>query len=155
MSGLSLSLERGVLRSIVIQLSKTCPLVAVVDDEESIGRALKRLLRASGLEVVTYSSGGEFLDSLKANRPDCIVLDIHMPQVSGFDVQAFVSRMRPRLPIVMITGRDAEETRQSVIEAGAVAYLCKPVDEQALLAAVTAAIAQGEPETESMPPPAG
>jgi FixJ family two-component response regulator len=119
-------------------------LVAVVDDEESVCRALLRLLRAAGLEAVSYSSGAQFLDSLNATRPGCVVLDIHMPHASGFDVQARVSQMRPPVPVIAMTGRHREETRLAVIAAGAVAYLCKPVDEHALLDAVAAAIGAGE-----------
>jgi FixJ family two-component response regulator len=124
-------------------MDKTRPLIAVVDDEESVRRALVRLIRSTGLDAVTYASGGEFLQSLEGRRPDCVVLDVHMPQVSGFDVQAVVSRMQPPVPVVVITGRDTEETRQAVLEAGAVAYLRKPVDEQTLLAAVTEALSDG------------
>jgi FixJ family two-component response regulator len=123
--------------------SETCPLVAVVDDDEPICRALQRLIRAAGLDAVTYSSGSEFLVSLKARRPDCIVLDVHMPQVTGLELQVLVSQMRPPVPVIMMTGRDTAETRQTVMDAGAVAYLCKPVDEGVLLAAVAEALSSG------------
>ena len=63
-------------------------LVAVVDDEECIRKALHRLMISAGLAVKTFASGAEFLDSLKRQRPSCVVLDLHMPGVSGFEVQS-------------------------------------------------------------------
>ena len=59
-----------------------------MDDEEPVRRALKRLLVSSGITVEAFASGAEFLDSLATRRPDCLVLDLHMPGLSGFDVQA-------------------------------------------------------------------
>jgi FixJ family two-component response regulator len=116
------------------------PLVAVVDDEEAICRAMMRLLSAAGHDVATYSSGAGFLDSLRDRRPDCAIVDIHMPLVNGFDVLASVSRMQPPIPLIAMTGRHRDQTREAMLAAGAVAYLHKPVDERTLLDAVTAAI---------------
>jgi FixJ family two-component response regulator len=125
----------------VLPSDKARPLVAVVDDEDCICRALMRLLSAAGLDVATYLSGTEFLDSLRGQRPpDCVIVDIHMPHVSGFDVQTTLSRMHPAIPVIAMTGRHREEARQAMLAAGAVAYLHKPVDERTLLDAVTAAI---------------
>ena len=73
----------------------TLPLVAVVDDEDAIRKALKRLLRSAGMGVETYASGSEFLASLASHKPSCVVLDIRMPGMTGFDVQ---SRKFPRWP---------------------------------------------------------
>jgi FixJ family two-component response regulator len=130
-------------------LSKDGPVIAVVDDEEPIRRALARLLRAAGLEVRTYVCGGDFLDSLEHCRFGCVVLDIHMPRVSGFDVQALLARAGARVPVIAITGLDSEATRERVMAAGAVAYLCKPVDQAALLSAVAAATARDADEQAS------
>ena len=62
------------------------PCVAIVDDEEGIRKALSRLLRASGLEAESYANGQEFLDAAAEHRPDCVVLDLHMPGMSGLQV---------------------------------------------------------------------
>ena len=120
-------------------------LIAIVDDEESIRRALSRLLRASGMDCRTFSCGLDFLKSLKESRFDCVVLDVHMSRVSGFDVQASLARMGAGIPVIVITGRDSDETRQRVMAAGAAAYLRKPIEEQVLLSAVAEAVA-GEPD---------
>jgi FixJ family two-component response regulator len=118
------------------------PLIAIVDDEEPIRRALSRLLRAAGLDACTYACGGEFLASVKDFRFDCVVLDVHMPRVNGFEVQAFLARSGSRLPVIVITGRDSDQTRERATAGGAAAYLCKPVDEAALLSAVRTAVAR-------------
>ena len=111
--------------------------IAVVDDEESIRKALSRLLRASGSHTVdTYCSGAEFLTSLKTVRPDVVVLDLHMPGLSGFEVHSAMAAIDRSLPVIVITGHDSPETYQRAIDGGAVAYLRKPVDERRLLQAI-------------------
>jgi FixJ family two-component response regulator len=115
------------------------PLIAIVDDEESIRRAIGRLIRSAGLDAVAYSSGDEFLEKLSDRRPDCVVLDLHMPKVDGFSVQSWVSRADLKIPIIVITGRDTPETEARVMQNGAFAYFRKPVDGDALLDAIAAA----------------
>jgi FixJ family two-component response regulator len=114
------------------------PLVAIVDDEDPIRKALMRLLRSAGLDAVTFSSGTEFLDSLSHRRPDCVVLDLHMPVVSGFMVQAELAESG--LPVVIITGHDSDETRDRALAGRPAAYLRKPVQDQALLDAIYLAL---------------
>jgi FixJ family two-component response regulator len=121
-------------------LSRPHALIAVVDDEDPVRKALKRLLCSAGFEAQTFASGAEFLDSLSLEQPDCIILDLHMARLNGFEVQARMAQSGVRVPIVVITGHDTPESRQRVMGAGACAYLRKPVDDQALLDAVTAAI---------------
>ena len=122
------------------------PRIAVVDDEEPVCRALMRLLRAAGFDVTSFTCGAQFLASLQQQqaqqKPDCVIVDIHMPQVSGFDVLAAVSCMQPPIPVIAMTGRHRDETRQAMLAAGAVAYLPKPIDEPALLEALKAAISR-------------
>ena len=110
--------------------------IAVVDDDESVRKALKRLLRAANLDADTFASGREFLDSLAAQVPDCIVLDLHMPGMNGLDIQQQLARGALRVPIVVITGHDEPQTRAQCLSAGAAAYLRKPLDDEALLDAI-------------------
>jgi FixJ family two-component response regulator len=112
-----------------------------VDDEESVRRALERLIRASGLDVTTFSTGTEFLESLKTAEPDCVVLDLHMPFVNGFEVQSRLAAAGSRVKVIVITGHDTEEYRERALKGGAAAYLRKPVDDELLLAAIQAAAA--------------
>jgi FixJ family two-component response regulator len=115
-------------------------LIAVVDDEENVRRALQRLFRSAGLDVETFPSGAEFLEALKTREPDCVVLDLHMPQVNGFEVQARLTEAASSVPVIVITGHDTEASRDRAIEGGAFAYLRKPVDDEILLEAIEAAV---------------
>jgi FixJ family two-component response regulator len=120
----------------------TVPFIAVVDDEESIRTALKRLLRAAGLEAEGYASGQAFLDDAAQRRPDCVLLDLHMPSMSGQQILARIRQMAARAPVVVITGHDTPETREQCLAAGAAAYLCKPLDDRLLLNAISAALSK-------------
>jgi FixJ family two-component response regulator len=120
------------------------PLIAVVDDSAFVSKALQRLLRAAGFRVETHSSGAEFLSSIGSRVPDCVVLDLHMPGMDGFEVQAQLQRAGTAIPVVIITGHDEPGSRARAFREGAKGYLCKPVDENALLRLITAAIS-GEP----------
>ena len=118
--------------------------VALVDDDESVRCALSRLLRAAGMVVDAYASGNEFIRSLGEGlheAPDCIVLDVRMPVMSGIEVQQRLGKSHPGFPIVFITAHDDPADRQAVLEAGARACLNKPFSEQQLLAAILSATA--------------
>jgi FixJ family two-component response regulator len=116
------------------------PYVAIVDDEEPVRKALSRLLRASGLETESYAGGREFLDAAVLRVPDCVLLDLHMPRMSGLQVLRAVQATRRWMPIVVITAHDAPETREQCLAAGATAYLRKPLEEHELLDTITAAL---------------
>ena len=115
--------------------------IAVVDDEESIRKALKRLMNSAGMDVDTYPSGVELFGALPTSKPDCIVLDLHMPVMNGFEVQDRLMQSGARLPVVVITGHDTPESRARAMAGGADAYLLKPIDDQVLIKAVVDAIA--------------
>ena len=121
------------------------PLIAVVDDEACVSKALKRLLRTAGHKVETFASGAAFLNWLQSETPDCVVLDLHMPQVDGFAVQARLAQQGVRVPVVAITGRDTPQARERALAGGAAAYLAKPLEDEALLEAIAVAIAPTRP----------
>ena len=123
---------------------KASYLIAVVDDEESVRIAMKRLMRSAGLNVETFPSGMEFLETMPTRRPDCVVLDLHMPHVNGFEVQSRLKEWQPRVPVVVITGHDTPAARAWALAGGAAAYLLKPVDDCMLLDAIETAIAKGK-----------
>ena len=110
--------------------------IAIVDDDESVRKALKRLLRAANLDADTFASGRDFLVSLAAQVPDCIVLDLHLPGMNGLDIQQQLARGGFQMPIVIITGHDEPLARVQCLSAGGAAYLCKPLDDEALLDAI-------------------
>jgi FixJ family two-component response regulator len=116
------------------------PYVAIVDDEEPVRKALKRLLRASGLDAESYASGKDFLEASALREPDCVLLDLHMPRMSGLHVLRALQAARRALPVVIITAHDAPETREQCLAAGASAYLRKPFEERELIDTITAAL---------------
>jgi FixJ family two-component response regulator len=120
-------------------------LMAVVDDDESVRKAVARLLRVSGYDVELFAGGGEFLESLKTSIPDCVVLDVQMPVVDGLDVQAALRLQGVPVPIIFMTAYDDNDLRQKALANGAMAYLRKPLTEQTLLAAIAKAVAAKRP----------
>jgi FixJ family two-component response regulator len=114
--------------------------IAVVDDEESVRKALVRVLRAAGFAAHGFSSGDEFLRSWHFDRPDCLVLDLQMPDISGTEVQRALNLAGAQFPIVIITAHDAPAVREECLRLGAVAYLCKPLDVRSLLDTVSLAL---------------
>jgi FixJ family two-component response regulator len=128
-------------------VTKASPHIAVVDDEESIRKALMRLMRSAGLSVETFASGPEFLKSLDARLPDCVVLDLHMPHMNGFHVQAHLARKYAALPVIIFTGHDLPQARERAMQGGASAFLRKPVLDRTLLDAISAATARAQERT--------
>ena len=110
------------------------PVVAVVDDEPPVQRALQRLLRAAGFDVRLFASGADFMAHL--DGIDCVILDLHLPGMSGFDVQEALTARNSQLPVVVLTGNDTPANRSRSLANGARAYLCKPVDDKVLLDAL-------------------
>ena len=121
------------------------PLIAVVDDEACVSKALKRMLRTAGLRAETFASGAAFLNWLQSETPDCVVLDLHLPQMDGFAVQARLAQQGVRVPVIVITGRDSLQARERAMAGGAAAYLAKPLKDEALLEAIAVAIAPTRP----------
>lgn len=112
------------------------PVISVVDDDPSVRRAIRRLLQSAGYIVDAFASPREFLASVPLGRSACLVLDIHLDGMTGFDLQEQLAADRAAIPIIFITAHDDVPTRQRVQQAGAAAYLPKPFDGAELLAAV-------------------
>ena len=121
------------------------PLLAVVDDDADVRIALMRLVSSAGHAVESFATGAEFLLSIKQRVPDCLILDLQMPGMSGFDVQGALARNPGvKIPVVVITGHDSADSRKRARDLGAYDYLAKPVEHEALLAAVDAAMSGRE-----------
>lgn len=117
------------------------PLVAIVDDEESVGLATKRLLRSMDMDADSFRTGEALLKALAAippYRPDCLIVDVRMPGLSGLDLQERLQGSG--LPIVFITAHDDIAVRERALQAGAVGFLRKPFDEGILIRTVRAAM---------------
>ncbi len=111
-------------------------IVFVVDDDESVRAALKLLIESIGYDVVTFKSAEDFLDSAFRENPCCLILDIRLPGMSGFQLQEHLVKSQTRIPVIFITGHDRSRMEDEAIRLGAVAYLRKPFDSQVLLDAI-------------------
>jgi FixJ family two-component response regulator len=122
-------------------MGKANPFVVVVDDDESVSRAIKRLLRSIGMNADTFASGDEFLDTLSSMpsyRPECVILDVQMPGLNGLEVQRRLTGSG--LPVIFITAHDDIGVREQALAGGAVAYLRKPFNDELFVKTVRAAI---------------
>ncbi len=118
-------------------------MVYVIDDDESVRKALKRLLRSADLDVETFSSAEEFLSNSRESQNACMLIDIRMPGLTGFDLQKRLLSQGARIPVLVISASDDWQTREHARELGAVGFFRKPVDDQALLDAIWWATAEG------------
>jgi RNA polymerase sigma factor (sigma-70 family) len=117
--------------------------VFIIDDDPSVRRGLSRLLRTAGHEAETFSSARDFLASPSRTKPGCLVLDVNLPGLSGIDLQSELTREGDAPPIVFITGLGDIPTSVKAMKQGAVDFLTKPFEAQALLDAVDLALARG------------
>jgi FixJ family two-component response regulator len=116
-------------------------LVYIVDDESSVGEALCTLLRANGKRVQFFTSGRDFLDFSRRDSCACLILDLKMPELGGLEVQRLISA-KTSIPIIFLTGRGDIPSTVRAMKGGAVDFLTKPVEEEALLASVERALRQ-------------
>jgi FixJ family two-component response regulator len=116
------------------------PIVAVVDDDASVRAALRNLLRSVGYDVRDYGSPQEFLAGADLNRVNCLILDVRMPVVGGFDLQLDLAASRSRLPIIFMTGHADVPMSVRAMKGGALDFLSKPFREQDMLEAVAAGV---------------
>ena len=117
-------------------MTQTRPLIAVLDDEPQMCKALSRLLKTYGFEVETFALGVELLKACAARLPDCLLLDLHMPDINGFEVLDRLAGQHVRVPVVVITGHDQPGNADRVRALGAQEYLLKPLNESQLLTAI-------------------
>ncbi|WP_368564698.1 response regulator transcription factor [Pseudoxanthomonas sp. UTMC 1351] len=123
--------------------------IHVVDDDSSVRDALHRLLSALGFEVRLYASAGDYLLAWSGDSPGCLLLDVRMPGPSGLDLQLALMRRPDALPVVFITGFGNIPMSVLAIRRGAVDFLTKPIDRDALISAVTTAIERDANRRES------
>ena len=121
-------------------MAKERSLTYVIDDDASVRKAFGRLLRSANLDAETFSSAEEFLSSPKQKENACIIIDIRMPGLSGFDLQQRLSSEGINIPVIVISASDDVQIRERARELGAIAFFRKPIDDQALLDAVWWAI---------------
>lgn len=112
------------------------PVVFVVDDDISVRESLELLIRCEGWEPETFASAQEFLDRPRAITPSCLILDVSLPGLSGLDLQKCIASDRKDMPIIFITGFGDVPMTVKAMKAGAIEFLTKPFDDEALLSAI-------------------
>ena len=133
--------EQGPAQS--FNMSDPLPWIAIVDDDPSVLKALTRLLRTSGYQARAYASAQEFLTTLPESEPLCLILDLQMPEMNGLELLQNLTRRGIDIPTVIITANNDLQAREQCISAGAFAYLLKPLQRAALMAAVDEARRRG------------
>lgn len=127
--------------------------IHLVDDDEAVRDSLKTLLESYGLEVRDYSSALEFLAAAGDSDTGCLVLDLHLPVVSGFDLLTTLRQRKMALPVIFISGRSDKATKARALRAGAVAFFDKPVRDEPLIEAISSALADRRGSSPSCPTP--
>lgn len=114
-------------------------LVAIVDDNESVRISLEGLMKAVGFPAVAFTHAEEFLSSERKGEIACLILDIRLPGMSGLELQSKLNAEQYKIPIIFITAHGDEKARMRALRAGAVEFLTKPYDDEALVQSVRAA----------------
>jgi FixJ family two-component response regulator len=116
------------------------PLISIVHDDEAIRRSLDNLVRSAGLRACGFASAEAFLESSQLSETDCLVLDVCIPGMSGLELQRQLAVTSSDVPIIFMTAHESGDQRTQALEAGAVAFLNKPFDEEDLLNAIDTAL---------------
>jgi FixJ family two-component response regulator len=133
--------DHPVMKSLKDGSVKGCPLLSVVDDDESMRESVPDLIKEFGFAARAFSSAEEFLSSGSVDETSCLILDVAMPGMSGPELQQELKRRGKEIPIIFITAQKDERIRARVFEQGAVEFLLKPFSDTALLAAIKTALA--------------
>jgi FixJ family two-component response regulator len=121
-------------------MSHETPVVFIVDDDVSVRESLELLIRSAGWQPKTFESAQEFLSCPRALVPNCLILDVNLPDLSGLDLQRFVSIERTEMPIIFVTGYGDVPMTVRAMKAGAVEFLTKPFRDEVLLTAIEQAL---------------
>jgi FixJ family two-component response regulator len=123
-----------------MQTQRTTGLIAIVDDDESVRNAVHGVLKSVGMKAEMFASAEEFLISGQPRSTACLITDIQMPGMTGLELQAKLAQTETRIPIIFITAYGDARTRMQAMAGGAVAFLEKPFDDDALLESLRAAL---------------
>jgi len=116
------------------------PLISVVDDDRSVVEAMVSLIQSVGYQAKGFRSAEEFLKSRQLLNTACLILDVRMPSMGGFELQRRMAAGNYRIPIIFITAYDSDDVRSQAFQAGAVGLLCKPFGQESLFQAVRSAL---------------
>ena len=118
----------------------SAPIISIVDDDDSVRASISSLVRSLGYQACVFWSAKEFLTSSWLNVTSCLIADVHMPGMSGLELQDELAVRRPDVPVIFITANPEERIRKRAEAAGAVAFFSKPVDGYALVGCLDAAL---------------
>ena len=124
-------------------ITPTSAQVTIVDDDEGVRDSLKMLLEFHGVGVIGVASAGEFWASARTHQSDCLILDLHLPDIGGLEILKRLRAKGKAPPVIVITGQGDRATRDTVMDTGAFAYLEKPFSEENLMAALGEALCAG------------
>ena len=116
-------------------------MISIVDDNESVREATKRLLRSFGYGAATFATAEEFLQSDELNDTSCLITDVQMPGLSGVELQSRLIAQGRRMPMIFVTASTEEKTRARALDAGAVGFLSKPINVDRLIETIHTALA--------------
>jgi RNA polymerase sigma factor (sigma-70 family) len=118
--------------------------VFVVDDDQAMRSSLQWLIESMGMRVETYDSAQAFLDAYYPGRAGCLLLDVRMPGMSGLELQAYLARREHRIPVIIITGHGDVSMAVKAMKNGAVDFIEKPFDDEALIVSIRNALQHDE-----------
>ena len=121
-------------------IQEKAKMIAIVEDDDLMRTALQGQLKAAGLLARVFASAEEFLGSGEQHQTACLITDIRMPGISGLELQTKLNAEHCRIPIIFITAHGDEKMRMQALRAGAVEFMAKPFDDEALLESVRAAL---------------
>jgi FixJ family two-component response regulator len=123
-------------------------MIFIVDDDPSVRKSLMRLMRSAGYRAESFECAEEYFEALtEITAIDCVILDLHMPGMSGLDLQAIINRRKPPVPVIVLTASEDTELHAKALAAGAATVLSKLCDRMVLLRAVAEATGQPLPVT--------
>ena len=120
------------------------PVMFVVDDDESVSKALKRLMKSAGIKARSLSSAEDFLNQGCHNVPGCLILDVRMPGMNGLELQEKLVKSGSTMPIIFMSAHEDAPAREQAMKAGAIAFLKKPFEDQILIEKINSALSRIE-----------
>ena len=124
---------------------KILAVIGIVDDDESVRDSISSLLRSAGYKTESFESAEAYLNSDRASEPNCLLLDVRMPGLSGLQLQSELNHQKVSIPVIFITAHPDEQVRERALSEGAVAVLGKPFNDDVLLGAIDSAVGSKGP----------
>jgi len=131
-----------------LELRERKKLISIVDDDESVRRTTTLLIQSFGFQAAAFESAESLLKSGQLQETSCLIVDLQMPGMNGLQLQRHLAASGYKIPMIFITAYDSKESRQQAMQAGAVAFLSKPFNDELLLETIRATLPNGEPSAE-------